>query len=551
MLEEMFVRLDLQVSQMVREPEPMENHAQKQEIPAIFSGLSEARERLVSHWHVVSHSTSDVWDSSNEKLCTVPLAGAWQKKSISILARWSSVYDVYLNIQGENLTDRKRKGTAVLNILKELGSTAMVLTKTTVDDQENWDVFCSMFQKIVSLAEDIVEVDQNSTAGMPTFCIDMALIGPLFASTPPTGKKALTNVRVFDGWRIRKPSTVVIDGDSITFNLRDIQNTIDGEGGVLLPGLIDSHIHLSSLDSLDTLSSYGVTTVMNMGCTNYTLCSALRDQTGLTSFITAGEGAVAPNSTHATVFGAKGFVNSPAQAPQFVENVFGNGSNFIKIISEPNGFNQAIHDVLVRTTHSLGKTAMTHAQDYGSYEVAIRSKTNGLQHVPFDIPLTEEMAQRIKNQAQHVTPTLNIGKIVTSNSTIESIISGGIDLTYEAGVTSVQRLMRAGVPILAGTDAIDAAGSFLKGDLIGITLHQELQYLTEAGMSEVDALRATTVVPSIWHNLVGRGSIREGYRADLLLLKPGSNPLRNISKTMYIARVWNAGIEYVPVARVM
>ncbi|OBT87281.1 hypothetical protein VE02_02958 [Pseudogymnoascus sp. 03VT05] len=374
----------------------------------------------------------------------------------------------------------------------------------------------------------------------------LKLLGARSQSTPPTGKTALKNVRVFDGWRIREPSTVVIDGDSITFDPRGVWNTIDGEGGVLLPGLIDSHIHLSSLASLKTLSSYGVTTVMNMGCTNYTLCAALRDQIGLTSFITAGEGSVAPNSTHAKVFGSKGFVNSTLQAPQFVANVFGNGSEFLKIISEPDGFNQAIHDALVSATHALGKVSMTHAQDYGSYEVAIRSKTNGLQHVPFDVPLTEEMAQRIKRQAQFVTPTLNIGKIVTSNSILESIISGGINLTYEAGVTSVQRLIRAGVPLLAGTDARDEAGSFLEGDLIGITLHQELKYLTEAGMSEVDALRAATVVPSIWHNLIGRGSIREGYRADLLLLKPGSDPLRNISKTMDIARVWNAGIEYLP-----
>lgn len=166
---------------MVRKHEPMPNHVQKLEIPAIFSSLSEARERLVSHWHVASQSTDDVWDPLSGKLCTVPLAGAWQKKSISILARWSSAYDAYLNIQGENLTDRKRKGTAVLRILKELGSTAMMLTKTMVDDQRNWDAFCSMFQKIVSLAEDIVEVDQKATAGRPTFCIDMALIGPLFA----------------------------------------------------------------------------------------------------------------------------------------------------------------------------------------------------------------------------------------------------------------------------------------------------------------------------------------------------------------------------------
>jgi imidazolonepropionase-like amidohydrolase len=374
----------------------------------------------------------------------------------------------------------------------------------------------------------------------------LRLLGARSQSPRPTGKTALTNVRVFDGWSIGEPSTVVINGDSITFDLNNIQSTVDGEGGVLLPGLIDSHIHITSLASLQTLSSYGVTTAMNMGCSNYTLCSALRNQVGLTSFFTAGVGAVAPNSTHATVFASKGFVHSQSQAPEFVANVFGNGSEYMKLISEPNGFDQAIHDALVNATHALGKVSMTHAQDYGSYEVAIRSRTDGLQHVPFDIPLTEEMVQRIKRQGQFVTPTLNIGKIVSANSTIESIVSPGVNLTYGAGVTSVQRMMRARVPILAGTDAIDIIGSFLEGDSMGITLHQELKYLTEAGMSEVDALRAATVVPSVWHNLAGRGSIREGYRADLLLLKPGSNPLQNISQTMNIARVWNGGIEYAP-----
>lgn len=59
-------------------------------------------------------------------------------------------------------------------------------------------------------------------------------------------------------------------------------------------------------------------------------------------------------------------------------------------------------------------------------------------------------------------------QIVTENSTIESIVSPGMSLTYEAGVVSVQRLIRAGVPILAGTDANDAAGNFLEHDLVGM-----------------------------------------------------------------------------------
>jgi imidazolonepropionase-like amidohydrolase len=359
----------------------------------------------------------------------------------------------------------------------------------------------------------------------------------------PASKTALRNVRVFDGWGFGEPSTVVIHGDSITFDTSQAQHTIDGEGGFLLPGLIDSHIHLSKLESLETLTRYGVTSVMNMGCSNYTLCSAFREQIGLTSFFTAGEGAVAPNSTHAKVFGATGFVHSPNQAPEFVAEVFENGSDYMKLIAEGDGFNQATHNALVSATHALGKVSMTHCQDFASYEVAIRSKTDGLQHVPFDIPISKDMVQRIKQQGQHVTPTLNIGKIVTKNETIESIVSPGVSLTYEAGVISVQRLMRAAVTILAGTDANDKADEFLKSDLIGVTLHKELQYLKEAGMSEVDVLRAATVVPSITHNLTGRGFIREGYRADLVLLKPGSNPLQNISATADISRVWVGGFE--------
>jgi len=155
-------------------------HAQKREIPAMFSSLLKTRESLVSNWHVASYSTSDIQDPMSEKLPAVPQAEAWQKKSMSILARWSSAYDVYLDIRGDNLTDKKRKGTAALRILKELGATAWMLTRTTVDDQMNWDVFCPMFQKIVSLADDIVELDLRLTAADGSPCIDMALVGPLF-----------------------------------------------------------------------------------------------------------------------------------------------------------------------------------------------------------------------------------------------------------------------------------------------------------------------------------------------------------------------------------
>jgi hypothetical protein len=156
------------------------NYTQNHKIPPLFSNLARAGESLVSDWHVASYSVGNIWYPTTEKLPAAPPAGTWQMKSMSILARWSSAYDVYLNIRGDSLTKTKRKGAAALGILKELGSTAMMLTRTTVDDQMSWDVFCPMFQKIVSLADDIIELELNSTEERPAFCIDMALVGPLF-----------------------------------------------------------------------------------------------------------------------------------------------------------------------------------------------------------------------------------------------------------------------------------------------------------------------------------------------------------------------------------
>lgn len=156
------------------------SHPPTRGMPAIFSSLSKDRESLVSNWHVASYSIGNNWVPASENIPMVPKTGAWQKRSLSILARWSSAYDVYSNIQGQNLTEKKRRGTAVFRILKELGSTVTILNRTVVDDQINWDVFCPMFQKITSLAEDVAEIDSKSTEVKPTYCIDMAIIGTLF-----------------------------------------------------------------------------------------------------------------------------------------------------------------------------------------------------------------------------------------------------------------------------------------------------------------------------------------------------------------------------------
>lgn len=53
---------------------------------------------------------------------------------------------------------------------------------------------------------------------------------------------AITNVRVFDGFQMSDLTTVVMENGMISDKTTgDV--VVDGKGGFLLPGLIDSHTH--------------------------------------------------------------------------------------------------------------------------------------------------------------------------------------------------------------------------------------------------------------------------------------------------------------------
>jgi imidazolonepropionase-like amidohydrolase len=101
-------------------------------------------------------------------------------------------------------------------------------------------------------------------------------------------------------------------------------------------------------------------------------------------------------------------------------------------------------------------------------------------------------------------------------------------------------MYRAGIPVLAGTDANSAPGAPAQVPH-GSSMHRELELLVDAGLSTVDALRAATVLPAKYFGLDDRGAIAPGRRADLLLVD--GDPLAGITATRNVQGVWCGGVE--------
>jgi hypothetical protein len=108
---------------------------------------------------------------------------------------------------------------------------------------------------------------------------------------------------------------------------------------------------------------------------------------------------------------------------------------------------------------------------------------------------------------------------------------------YELGIAQTGEAHRAGVTVLAGTDAPD---SFV---FPGLSLADELDHLVAAGLSPLDALRSATSEPAKFLGLEGEaGMIRPGARADIVLLQ--DNPLSDIGAVRSVQTVVLAGVVY-------
>jgi imidazolonepropionase-like amidohydrolase len=101
-------------------------------------------------------------------------------------------------------------------------------------------------------------------------------------------------------------------------------------------------------------------------------------------------------------------------------------------------------------------------------------------------------------------------------------------------VEFVGRMYKAGVPIVAGTDAIP-----------GFTVQSELEWYVRAGMTPSQALQVATWTGAKYsRTLEDRGSIAPGKRADLILVD--GDPTKDISDIRKVALVLKGDTAYYP-----
>jgi imidazolonepropionase-like amidohydrolase len=356
---------------------------------------------------------------------------------------------------------------------------------------------------------------------------------------------AITNVKVFDGKALTDERTVVIDNGVIS-DASTADRTVDGQYGTLLPGFIDSHVHLRSVADLKQGTQWGCTTMLDMGEHAMALTDSLRHRTGLADIRGSGIPASAPGGMQIAHMGfpASSAVTGPADAARFVADRVSEGADYIKVIVEdPGRMGSAALDVatiaaLVEAAHTQGLKVIAHASVLAAFMNAADAGVDIITHAPLDATVDEPLASSLAKRGIVSVPTLTMMQAVARRA--EPMPTHGAAIDYAHARSTVSALHQTGIQILAGTDSNTIPGSPAQIQP-GESLHDELQLLVEAGLTSVEALRSTTILPAEFFGFTDRGVIETGRRADLLLIE--GDPTQDIAATRAIRGVWVAGVK--------
>ncbi len=430
----------------------------------------------------------------------------------------------------------------------------------------------------------------------------LSLTATLLAAISCSGRAdellAITPVSVVDvaGGRVLADRTVLVAGETIqrivpaSEPLPAGARVVDGTGRWLVPGLFDAHVHLADAESFGALLAlHGVTCARDMGSpTDDVLVAKGRFSGGsllgpdlvVTGAMIDGVPAKWPFAFACA---------NPDEGRAAVRELHEKGVGQVKVYTN---LDPETYRAVVAEARSLGLTAVGHVPARVPLEDALEAGQRGLEHLAGFEPLlarllgrefppaessrywlaldevpaapVDALVDRLARSGASLCPTLvvadRIGRMKDPELAADPLLAclprsivaawdPSTDFRFRdwkpeiyqwmqeaqpIQTAFVGRLHRAGVPIVAGTDL---ANPWL---VPGKSLHDELRFLAEAGLSPLEVLRSATTRAAEACEVSDRlGTIEPGKTASMVLLS--ADPLDDAANLGRIEGVFLRG----------
>ncbi len=360
---------------------------------------------------------------------------------------------------------------------------------------------------------------------------------------------------------------VLLDGERIVAVAEGVDppegvEIIDLEGATLLPGLVDTHVHLvfdASADLVETLDARddegardaivsaartaalgGVTTVRDLGDRRY-LTLPVRGAPGLPTIVCAGPPITTPGG-HCHFLGGETERGTDA-VRRAVHTHASRGVDVIKVMASGGLLTPGTREsesqfsadelrAIVDEAHDLGLPVTAHAHGTPAIVDALAAGVDGLEHATFWADEGIESPDDVI--AEIGARRLPIGATAGFAPAPDAPLDEETSARVPAIVANVFRLQDAGATIVPGTDA--GVHPSKPHDVVRYAVEQ----LVLLGMPAEVALRAATSEGAEVCGLGDRkGRIAEGYDADLLAVD--GDPLADPSALHAIRAVFLRG----------
>ncbi len=350
----------------------------------------------------------------------------------------------------------------------------------------------------------------------------------------------IEGVQLFDGFKARQNINVLIKGTVVDYveDVRNLDTTglsvISGAGKTIVPGLVNCHVHAWLPYHLKNAMDAGVFALLDMHTSaqpdslkHYQL------EDGFARFYSAGYAATVQGG-HGTQYGfAVPTIGQERSPEQFVQESLDRGSDYIKIIYEPQRNTLTVEQVqkIVVESRKQGMISVAHISKQEHARSLAGTGLNGFAHLWKDAPADQSLLDSIAHRNMFIVPTLSVMEGIIAYYAANRIQVPLSNL--EVLKSEVKRLSENGILLLAGTDPPNVGLDY------GSSLHNELMLYVSAGLSPLEALKTATLNPNQLFGLGEIGIIKEGMVANFNLID--GNPLERIEDISKIEAIWAGG----------